>query len=386
MVYGVEAPMKTKTKITIGTIVGLILVVGAVAGTKGAQIGAMIDAGKSFVPPPEAVTSAKVERVKWSRTTGSVGTLVPLRGVTLGAEIPGTVRKLSFDLGDQVRAGQVLVQLDTSTEEAQLAAAEADAALARSTLERVQSLVKSGSGTAADLDAAEARQKAAEAGVATLRATIAKKTIRAPFDGRASIRQVELGQVVSPGSLLVTLASVHPILAELSLPQQALADLRVGQAVRVRSDVFPNETWEGKLSLINTEVDVATRNVRVRAEVPNKDGRLRPGMFVTVDVVSGEESEVLVIPSTAVIYAPYGDSVFVIEEKKDAAGKPTLTVRQQFVRLGERRGDYVAVLSGLEGTETIAGTGAFKLRNGATVVLNDKLAPESNVAPKPTEE
>ncbi|MCK6544437.1 efflux RND transporter periplasmic adaptor subunit [Myxococcota bacterium] len=378
--------MKTKTKITIGTIVGLILVVGAVAGTKGAQIGAMIDAGKSFVPPPEAVTSAKVERVKWSRTTGSVGTLVPLRGVTLGAEIPGTVRKLSFDLGDQVRAGQVLVQLDTSTEEAQLAAAEADAALARSTLERVQSLVKSGSGTAADLDAAEARQKAAEAGVATLRATIAKKTIRAPFDGRASIRQVELGQVVSPGSLLVTLASVHPILAELSLPQQALADLRVGQAVRVRSDVFPNETWEGKLSLINTEVDVATRNVRVRAEVPNKDGRLRPGMFVTVDVVSGEESEVLVIPSTAVIYAPYGDSVFVIEEKKDAAGKPTLTVRQQFVRLGERRGDYVAVLSGLEGTETIAGTGAFKLRNGATVVLNDKLAPESNVAPKPTEE
>ncbi len=376
--------MKTKTKLWIGIVAGLLLVVGTLGGVKAAQIGSMIKAGKSFVPPPESVASAKVESVDWAATRVGVATLVAVQAVTLGAELPGLVREVGFQSGTFVRRGQVVVRLDTSAEEAQLAAAEADASLARINLDRAMALRQGGSNAQADLDLAEARAKQADAAVRNLQAIIAKKTIRAPFDGRIAIRQVELGQVLSPGTPIVSLQSVSPIHAEFWLPQQSLAELRLGQRVRMRVDIFPGSAWEGQVTTVNPEVDVATRNVRVRATFGNPDARLRPGMFASVEVVSSETRPVLAIPATAVIYAPYGDSVFVLDEKGGEAAKGPVA-RQRSVRLGERRGDYVEVVSGLVAGETVVSGGAFKLRNGSAVAVNNLLAPDVEIAPRPTD-
>jgi membrane fusion protein (multidrug efflux system) len=378
--------MKTKTKLWIAVSLGVLLVVAVLVGIKAGQIGKMIDSGKSFTPPPEAVATAKVEKARWEGTTEAVGSIVAVRGVVLGAELSGVVRHISFESGTDVKRGDVLVKLDTSTEEAQLAAARAESALAKVNLQRAQTLREAGSNAPADLDAAEARAKAAEANVAALQATISKKTIRAPFDGRIAIRQVELGQMISNGTAIASLHSVSPIYAEFSLPQQALAEVKKGQKARLRTDTFPDQTWEGEIAVVNPEVDAATRNVRIRAQFPNPDGRLRPGMFATVDVLSAEPRDVLAIPATSVVFAPYGDSVFIVEEKKDDGGKVTTTVKQRFVRVGERRGDFVAVLSGLEAGETIVRAGAFKLRGGMTVAINNDLAPEPQLAPKPVDQ
>lgn len=378
--------MKTKSKLWLVAIVGLVVVVGLLVGIKAGQIGTMIKAGKSFVPPPESVTSARVEAAEWESGTSAIGSVVAVHAVTLGSELSGLVRQIEFDSGEAVRRGQVMVKLDTSTEEAQLQAAIADASLAKVNLERAESLRKAGSNTPAELDAAQARSKQAEAAVATLRATVAKKTIRAPFDGRVAIRQVELGQVLAAGGPVASLTSVTPVYADFYLPQQALASVRVGQRARLTTDTYPGAQWDGKVSVVNPEVDPSTRNVRIRASFDNADGRLRPGMFVSVEVLSSELRNVLAIPATAVVFAPYGDSVFVIEEKKDAGGKGGLVVRQKFVRLGDRRGDFVAVTSGLSAGETVVSNGAFKLRNGMSVVVNNALAPSAELSPKPTEQ
>ncbi|HYV66951.1 MAG TPA: efflux RND transporter periplasmic adaptor subunit [Myxococcales bacterium] len=363
----------------------LLLVILVLVGIKAAQIRSMINAGKTFAPPPESVSSAKVEATQWEASRSAVGTLVAVRAVTVASEVPGKVNRIGFESGAFVHRGDALVELDSSTEQAQLAAAKADAELAKATLERTRTLRSSDYSSAADLDAADARAKQTIATVAQLQATIAKKTIRAPFDGRVAIRQVELGQVLAPGTLVASLQSVHPIHADFWLPQQALTDLQPGMKVRLRTDVFPNQSWEGVVTTINPEVDVSSRNVRVRATFPNPDGRLRPGMFANVDVISPEKRSVVVIPSTAVIYAPYGDSVFALE-KKEGTNEGALVARQKFVRLGERRGDLVAVVSGLTPGETVVSSGAFKLRNGAAVTIRNDLAPGAELAPKPADE
>jgi membrane fusion protein (multidrug efflux system) len=377
--------MKTKTKLWIVAVVGLLVVVGLLAGIKAGQIGTMIRAGKAFVPPPESVTSAKVESTEWESARSAVATLVAVRAVTVGSELSGLVRDIQFESGAAVRKGALLVKLDTSTEEAQLESAVAEATLARLNLERAENLRQAGSNTPAELDAARARAAQADAAVVQLRATIAKKTIRAPFDGRVAIRQIELGQVVGAGAPVASLTSVTPIFADFWLPQQALVDVKAGLRARVTTDTYPGAQWEGTVTVINPEVDTATRNVRIRATVPNADGKLRPGMFANVEVLSSDKKRVLVIPATAVLFAPYGDSVFAIEEKKDDAGKSSLTVRQKFVRLGERRGDFVVVTSGLAAGETVVSNGAFKLRNGMAVVVNNALAPPAELTPRPTD-
>ncbi len=376
--------MRSNRKLWIGVVGGLVVLVLLLGGVKAGQIVTMVRAASTFAPPPETVASARVERAEWESARGAIGSLVATRGVTLATELPGTVREILFESGSFVRKGTVLVRLDTSTERAQLESAEAEASLARVNLERARTLRRNESNTPADLDAAEARAKQANASVAALEATIAKKTLRAPFDGRISIRQVELGQVVAPGTPVASLQSVSPIYAEFWLPQQALADVRAGQRARVRTDAFPGASWEGEITTVNTEVDVATRNVRVRATLPNPDGKLRPGMFANVEVLSSEKRPVLMIPATAVMFAPYGDSVFAIEEKKDEkTGKTGLVVRQKFVRLGDRRGDFVAVTSGLDAGERIVASGAFKLRNGMAVAVNDAVGPKPTLDPKP---
>ncbi len=378
--------MKTTRKSWALVILSVVVVVLALGGVKAGQIVTMVRANEKFTPPPEAVSSARVQAAEWVATRGAVATLVAVRGVTLAAELPGQVREIAFESGASVRKGQVLVKLDTSTEEAQLASAAAEASLAKVNLERVETLRREESATPADLDAAQARAKQARAAVAALEATIAKKTIRAPFDGRISIRQVELGQVLAAGTPIASLQSVSPIHADFWLPQQALADVRAGQTVRLRTDPFPGAEWQGAITTVNPEVDVATRNVRVRATFPNADGRLRPGMFANVEVLGSERRPVVVIPATAVLFAPYGDSVYAIEEQKDASGQTSAVVRQKFVRLGERRGDFVAVQSGLSPGEAIVSSGAFKLRNGMKVAVNDAAAPGAQLDPKPVDQ
>ncbi|WP_375754473.1 efflux RND transporter periplasmic adaptor subunit [Corallococcus exercitus] len=367
-------------------VIGVLLLLAVFAGlaaVKAGQIVAMISAGETFVPPPETVTSAQAEAFGWQGTRSAVGTVIALRGVTLSAELPGVVNDIRFENGASVKKGQVLVQLDTSSEAAQLTGAEAEAELARLNRDRAEKLHAQGANTQSDLDAVRARATQAEATVAHLKTLIAKKTIRAPFEGRVGIRQVELGQLVSPGNPIASLQSTTPALVEFQLPQQALAQVKQGQKVRLRVDVFPGESWEGELTTVNPEVELSSRNVRMRATVPNADGRLLPGMFASVEVLSEASEQVVAIPATAVLFAPYGDSVFTLAEGKDAAGKAALLARQQFVRLGERRGDYVAVTSGLKPGQTVVSSGVFKLKNGMAVVVNNALAPPVEAAPQP---
>jgi membrane fusion protein (multidrug efflux system) len=376
----------TRRRQWVVTILGLVVVTAVLIGVKAGQIVTMVRAGEAMVPPPEAVTSAVAKEEAWERTRPAIGTLVASRAVTVGAELPGKVVQIGFESGATVRRGDLLVKLDTSTEEAQLQAATADRELSHLSLQRAKKLRAGEANAQADLDAAEAKSQSADAAVAQLRTAIDKKTIRAPFDGRVAIRQVELGQVVSPGTPIASLQAVTPIHVDFWLPQQALAEVQNGEKVVLGTDIFGDTRWQGAITTINPEVDVASRNVRVRATVENRDGRLRPGMFANVTVVSGKEDHVLAIPATAVVFAPYGDSVFSLEQGKDKAGRPATIAKQKFVRLGERRGDLVAVTAGLQPGERIVSSGAFKLRNGITVAVNDALAPDAKLAPTPPNE
>ena len=376
---------KSKRRIWLLAIGALVLLVVVLVGVKAGQIFSMINAGKLMVPPPESVTTAKAETMDWQGARSAVGSVVAVRSVILAAELTGTVRSIEFESGSTVKKGAVLVRQDTSSEEAQLASSLADLELAKQTLERARNLRKDQVNTQAELEAAEARAKQAQATVDQLRATIAKKVIRAPFDGRVGIRQMDLGQMLSPGTPVVSIQTVDPIYVEFQLPQQALATVKLGQKVSVGVDVFAGRSWTGEVTTINPEVDPATRNVRMRATVPNPDGQLTPGMFANVEVLSGQKNSVVAVPVTSVIFAPYGDSVFITEPGKDAAGKPATVVRQKFVRLGERRGDFVAVVSGLNAGEMVVANGAFKLRNGLTVAPNNALAPPTNIAPTPVD-
>lgn len=374
--------MLRKVLVYTAAIVGLLIILGGLAGTKALQFMALASMGE-FTPPPEIVTAAAVREEMWEPTLAAVGSVAAVQGVLLKNEEAGTVRRIAFESGAQVEAGDLLVELDTTSEQAQLRAAEAAAQLARLSLERARDLRRQNTVAQAELDAAQAHYEQATAQVENLRALIAKKTIRAPFAGRVGIRQVNLGQFVAVGSPIVSLQSLDPVYVDFALPQQRLAQLSPGMAVRVTTDSFPGTTFAGQLTAVNPEVDPVTRNVRLQATLANADGRLRPGMFVNVAAVLPEKERVLVVPVTAVRYAPYGDSVFVVEEKTAANGQVSKVLRQQFVRLGRAQGDFVVVTSGLTAGETVVSSGVFKLRNGAAVTVDNTLAPRPSLAPTP---
>jgi membrane fusion protein (multidrug efflux system) len=304
--------------------------------------------------------------------------------VTVSAEIAGRIIHIGFTPGAAVKAGGLLIQLDADPEEAQLRAAEATAELARLSLARQRDLLSSKSVAQAEYDTAEARYRQAMAEADAIRAVIAKKTIRAPFAGKLGIRLVDLGQILKEGDPIVSLQSLDPIFVDFQLPQNELGQLQPGLTIRVTADSLPGQVITGRITAINPEVDSATRNIRVQATVDNPHEQLRPGMFVNVAMVLPRQTEVLVIPATAVLYAPYGDSVFLVEETKDEkAGQQALVVRQQFIRTGEKRGDFITVTSGLKSGETVVSTGVFKLRNGQAVVIDNALNPEFSLAPRP---
>ncbi|MGF1757079.1 efflux RND transporter periplasmic adaptor subunit [Photobacterium sagamiensis] len=371
-------------KRVILTIVGLIMVVGVIAGIKALQIRRMIDTDAEFVPPPETVTTAEVHAEFWESLLTAVGSLEAVQGVTVAAELPGKVVQIAFESGAGVKKGGLLVRQNTSSEQALFVGAEARVELAKLNHNRILELYEQKIVSKSELDAARATLRQAVAEVDNIRAVIAKKTIRAPFAGRLGIRQVDLGQVLSEGDGIVSLQAFGPILVNFFLPQRHISQITTGTTVRVTADSRPDTVIEGTITAINPEVDATTRNVRVQATVPNPDELLRPGMYVNVDVVLATRKNVLAIPSTAILYAPYSDSAFVVENNKDEAmASSGKILRQQFVRLGEKRGDYISVLSGLQENEIVVSSGVFKLRNGQAVVVDNTLSPDFKLDPKP---
>lgn len=362
------------------TLVGVLIalpIAGALVGTKIFQFQTMAEAGAEFVMPPEPVNAAEVQESQWHPLISSVGSVAAVQGTVVSTEAEGVVRSLNFEPGATVAAGDVLAQLDIDVEQAQLHAAQVDADWARVSLRRAQELGSSQNISQAALDDAVNRVKQAEAQVNYIKALIAKKTVRAPFAGKLGVRSISVGQFLPKGSPVVSLQSLDPVYVDFSVPQQQLGELTEGLLVAVRSDAYPDEAFEGLVTAVSPEIDPATRNVRVQATLANPDGRLRPGMFVALDLALARSEPILLVPATAVQHGPHGASLFLVE------GTDALVVRQQFVTLGGRHGDFVQVTEGVKRGDKVVSTGVFKLRPGMSVVIDNSLAPEFSLAPRP---
>lgn len=365
------------------TLIGLTILIGLPAIIKLKQFAAM--GAMSMDMPPEIVTADTVRKTNWPNTITATGSLVAVQGVTVSVELSGKIVGIAFESGERVEAGDLLLNIDVSAETAQLRSAEAAAKLAKINLDRNRDLRANKTVSQADLDTAEANYKQATAQVDNVRAAIAKKTLRAPFAGQLGLRQVNLGQIVNQGTPVVTLQTIDPIYVDFSLPQRQFPLLTPGTEVRVTTDAARDKEFIGKIIAVNPEIDQMTRSVRVRVALSNRDELLRPGMFANVEVLLPNETEVLMIPATAVLYAPYGDTVFVIDEQADpTSGEKRLVLRQQVVRLGKTRGDFVAVTAGLKEGEQVVTSGVFKLRPKMAVVIDNTLAPDARMAPTPT--
>jgi membrane fusion protein (multidrug efflux system) len=356
---------------------------GVLGFVKFRQIQEAMAQNAAFTAPPEAVTTIVAKSETWPATLNVIGTAAAVQGVTVSADLPGIVSRIAFESGASVQEGDVLVQLDTKQEQAQLVAVEATRDLARLNFDRFHSLVDEGAITRAEYDRAAAEQKETVGKVEEIRAMIERKTIRAPFSGILGLRQVNLGQYLSPGIPVVPLQSLDPIYVNFGVPQQDSAKIAIGRDVKVTVDDIGGATFSGRITALNSVVDEATRNIQVQATLANPNNRLRPGMFVQTEVLLGASSSVVTLPASAVSYAPYGDSVFVVTELKDAKGQPYRGVRQQFVKLGPARGDQIAILSGVKNGEEVVTSGVFKLRNGAAISIDNKVQPSNKRAPKP---
>jgi membrane fusion protein (multidrug efflux system) len=367
------------------TLLGLAVIIVFLIGSFAMMIRHLIAAGAAQVMPPTSVTTMQVKPETWDRLLSSVGTVSAVQGVTVSAQLDGAITRIAFEPGSRVNAGDLLVQQDVSSEEAQLRSAEAAARLAEVNLKRSAELLKKNTIAQSQYDSDAAAFAQAKAQEDNIRATIAKKTIRAPFSGRLGVRMVDLGQVLKAGDPIVSLQSLEPVYVDFFVPQRDLSELSSGLDVRATSDAYPNIA-AGSVTTIDPALDTATRNIHVQATLPNAKEQLRPGMFVNLDVVLPGKLNVLAVPLTAVLFAPYGDSVFVVEQQRDPqTGRMQQVARQQVVRLGVKRGDFVAVESGLKAGETIVTSGAFKLRSGMPVATDNALAPAAELAPKPAD-
>lgn len=365
-------------------VLGLTLIaLSALGFVKFKQVQSAVQAAGAFQPPPEAVTSVVAREEQWPATMDLIGTMEAVQGVTVSADLPGTVDRINFDSGKWVKQGDVLVELDTRQERAQLASVEAQRDLAQINFKRQQQLVDAGVISRLDFDKAAADQKDTEAKVAEIKATIERKTIRAPFTGLLGIRKVNVGQYLASGTAIVPLQALNPIYVNFGVPQDASGRVHAGRDVRVTSEDLPGQVFSGRVTASDSVEDETTRNVQMQATLANPEGKLKPGMFVQVKLVLGASRSVIALPATAINYAPYGDSVYVVSDMKDPAGKTYRGVHQQFVKVEGSRGDQVAVVSGLKPGDEVVSSGVFKLRNGAAVQINNKVQPENSPAPKP---
>jgi membrane fusion protein (multidrug efflux system) len=378
----VDSKVKSKRKPIILAISGIITLVVLIFGIKVLQIGKMMST--PMVMPPTTVSSAIVKEEDWAPTLSAIGSVSAVQGAVVSTELGGVVAEIDFQNGGVAKKGDLLMRLDSSAEEAQLHTAQADLELAKANLERERDLAARKVVSKQELDSAQSTFGQKQGAVDNMLAFIAKKEVRAPFDGMLGIRQVNVGQMINSGQQVVQLTALDKVYVDFALPQQNLPQLGTGYDARVHADALPGREFKGKVTAINSMVDAVTRNVGVQATLENPDHVLRPGMFVKVDVILPEKSKTLVIPGSAVSYAPYGNSVFVIEKGKDPkTGKESQSLRQAFVRIGEARGDFVAVTEGLKAGDVVVSTGVFKLRNGMPVVINNDLAPKPQLNPRP---
>ena len=372
-----------KRNIIVAVVIVAVVFV-ALAGVKALQIGKLIGAAKTFTVPPETISSAMAQEQNWRDTLSAVGSIEAAQGVTVASEVAGTVTEIAFESGAAVVKGDLLVRLDTSTERAQLQAAQAQVDWAKISAERLRQLRETKTVSQSELDQAEAVLKQNQANADEISAVIEKKTIRAPFAGRLGIRLVNLGESLDARKPLVSLQSLAPIYVDFSLPQQALSVLATGLVVQVSSDAYPGRIFDGVVTAINPELDATTRSVIAQATFANQEQLLRPGMFVHAEVVLPQAQPVLTVPATAVLRAPYGDAVFVIEPQV-ADGVTNLVVQQKFIRTGRMHGDFISVESGLKAGDQVATAGLFKLRNGVAVQENNttNATPKTSMSPTP---
>jgi len=364
----------------------LVVIVGTLGYFKVTQIMGFMALAKSgaFTPPPTAVTTTVAAQSEWQPTLDTIGTVTAINGVTVSTDLAGIVDKIAFTSGAWVKAGDLLVHLNTDQEQAQLEQAQAQLELARLTLNRDRDLLAKRTISQQDYDTAEATYRQNEATVDQYKALIARKTLRAPFDGVVGIRQANLGQYLNTGDAVVTIQSFDPIYVNFTLPQQDLSKLGVGQQVDLRLDAYGDAVFPGKINAINSMVDQATRNIQVQATLQNSDLKLRPGMFAKVSVILPERQPVIALPASSVHYAPYGDSVFIVSDGKDEnTGKPNKSVKEQFVKLGAARGDLVSVVSGVKPGDEVVTSGVFRLKSGAAVIINNEIQPNSEASPTP---
>lgn len=366
-------------------LVVVLALLGGLGFAKYRQVEAAIAMGASFQPPPTAVTTVIAKKATWPSTLSVIGTAAAIQGVTVGADLPGTIDKIHFESGQWVHQGDILVELDTRQERAQLASLEAQRDLAKINYDRAQELVKAGVISRSDYDNASAQQKATEAQVGDIRAAIARKTIRAPFTGVLGIRQVSLGQYLAAGQAIVSLQSLSPIYVNFGVPQQDTSKVIPGHVLRVTNNELPGLGFTGRIIAIDSVINEQTRNIQVQAVVTNKDNKLRPGMFVQVELPLGKPHDVIPLPASAINYAPYGDSVFVVTDMKDPKGNTYRGVRQQVVKIEGSRGDQVAIVSGINPGDEVVSAGAFRLRNGAPIQVNNSIKPENSTNPHPQE-
>ena len=386
-----KRPPSTRKRMIL-MLVAALVIFGGVFGIK-AMIGAQTNKFFDNMPQPAvAVSSANASTQAWSDDAEAVGTFVAVNGADVTTESGGVVRSIEFDAGQPVRAGAVLVRLNSANEEATLRSLEASAKLAKVQADRWRKL---GADKLVSLDDVQSRVTAAataQAQVDAQRALIEQKTIRAPFSGVLGIRKVNLGQFVSPGDAIVSLQQLDPIYLDFSLPEQRIGQLVEGSMVRATVDAMPGAVFDGKVTAIEPLVDPNTRNFKAQATVQNPDGKLRPGSFAHVGFALGGERQVVVIPQTAVCFNPYGNAVFVISKVKrkdgetDMQGKPLtgdkLIVTQRFVKTGATRGDLVAITDGLKPGEQVVTSGLLKLRNDAEVTINNKVQPSAEAQPQ----
>ncbi|MGD1018159.1 MAG: efflux RND transporter periplasmic adaptor subunit [Verrucomicrobiia bacterium] len=359
-----------------------LLFIGGIGAWKVMQIRAGMAQFAKYAAPPEAVTTTVAKRERWQPALSAVGSLRAVNGVTVSTDLAGIISQISFQSGTAVKKGDLLVKLDSQQEEAQLRSAEARRDLSKLSLDRQRSLVSDGASSRSDYDVAESEARQATAAVDDARALIARKTITAPFDGLVGIRRVDLGQYLEVGAPIVTLQSVNPIYVEFAIPQQDLDQIAVGKQIRLKAAGVEGDGFEGEITAIESRLDESTRNMTIQGTVKNPDNKLRPGMFVNVDVLLPEK-EAIFIPTSSISYAPYGDSVFVVKAKQGSDGSAGKEVQQQFVKLGPSRGDQVTVVSGVKEGDEVVSSGVFKLRGGAAVQVNNSVQPGNDANPNP---
>jgi membrane fusion protein, multidrug efflux system len=356
-------------------------------------------------PGPQTVSTTEVKTLEWQPQLAAVGTIVPVRGVDVTTEIAGLVRTINFKSGQEVKAGELLVQLNADSDIAQMQSLQAAADLSASVLARDKQQLDAQAISQAQVDNDMADLKSRRALVAQQAALVAKKTIRAPFAGKLGITTVNPGQYVNPGDKIVTLQTMDPIYVDFYLPQKNLGSLTIGQVVNVATDGFPGILFPGKVNAINPKVDTTTRNILVEATLPNAKRQLLPGMFANANVDVGEKKRYLTLPQTAITYNPYGSTVFILQSASAASaaaaggsapasaaapapaasGADNLVARQVFVTTGETRGDQVAILKGLQEGQLVVTSGQLKLKNNTPVIIDNSVQPANSPNPTPQE-